>query len=746
MNGAIAAGDDGLTPRQMRAAQRNFTLFSFLNVVSFHLLTGNLIALYALRLGAGDLLVGVLYSFLPLGQLVPLLGRLIVRRLGTVRTMGIFWIARYALMSPILLAPLFANNAAPVSIWLIAASAVGFNLARGVAITGHNAIVGAITTETERGSFLSRNQLVIHAAGIGAGLAIGLLLQEESPLWLYSLLMGSGIVIGLSSTRLAFRFPEPPAPNRADGFFGSLRRTVQRRGVARFLTLLAVHSFAVSMVIPFLVVYAKRAHGLGDNTAMLLGAVGWSRRHRHGAGERIRDRPGRRQAADFAVHRDPGGDHGNAGRGAAARQRHRGVGVPGRGVLLRHLRRRRRHQRQQRLLFQPHAERRPAQPRHSLLPGRRHPGVARVARRRVGARLPALGGRVLDTADVYRIYFGALAVAYVGILLLASRIERLGAYRVHDLLGLFASPRDLRALALLHRLKGSSTSDSEQSLVRRLGDAPSRLAAPDLLRRLDSPRFAVRSEALDSLADMPATDELARALIAEVAGQPFTTAHKAADLIGRKQLADGVEVLRGSLASPDVFLVGKAMVSLARLGDQASRAPIEELFRSTGNPRLLIHGAAALELFGDPASLDDVLAVLERAPSRYVRDELILSAAGILEMANNFYPLYQGFLADARHGLAMVTDYVAEQQERARLEPPVLALVTALVAAFADPPAFSCRRPRRVGTDSGGGARRAAHRHPHRGAAAAGYRNPRPLPLSARRHRGVLRVAPAVAR
>ncbi|MDE0447534.1 MAG: MFS transporter [Spirochaetaceae bacterium] len=687
MTAAIAAGDDGLTPRQMRAAQRNFTLFSFLNVVSFHLLTGNLIALYALRLGAGDLLVGVLYSFFPLGQLVPLLGRLIVRRLGTVRTMGIFWIARYALMSPILLAPLFANSAAPVSIWLIVAAAVGFNLARGVAITGHNAIVGAITTETERGSFLSRNQLVIHAAGIGAGLAIGLLLQEQSPLWLYSLLMGAGIVIGLSSTRLVFRFPEPPAPDRSGGFFASLGRTLRRTGVPRFLVLLALHSFAVSMVIPFLVVYAKRVHGLGDNTAMLLGAVG--------AGGAIAmalvsafviDRVGAKPlitlfTATLAVTTvmlavAPTLDSMTAvwvylgfvfffaNFGASG-------GTSANSVYYFNL--------------TPSADRLNLGILYFLVIG-------------IPASLGSLGGglaldrlasiRVLETSDVYRIYFGAVAAAYVGIVLLASRLERLGAYRVHDLLGLFASPRDLRALALLHRLKGSRTPDNEQSLVRRLGDARSRLAAPDLLRRLDSPRFAVRSEALDSLADMPATDELTRALIAEVAGQPFTTAHKAADLIGRKRLADGVEVLRTSLASPDVYLVGKAMVSLARLGDQASRATIEELFRSTRNPRLLIHGAAALELFGDPASLDDVLAVLEWAPRRYVRDEVVLSAAGILEMANSFYPLYQGFLADARRGLALLTDYVAEQQERARLEPAALHLVTALVATFADLPAF----------------------------------------------------------
>ena len=68
---------------------------------------------------------------------------------------------------------------------------------------------------------------------------------------------------------------------------------------------------------------------------------------------------------------------------------------------------------------------------------------------------------------------------------------------------------------------------------------------------------------------------------------------------------------------------------------------------------------------------------------------MILSAAGILEMANSFYPLYQGFLADPRRGLAMVTDYVAEQQERTRLEATVLGKVTALVATFGDPPAFA---------------------------------------------------------
>ena len=73
--------------------------------------------------------------------------------------MGLFWIARNVLMVPILFAPLFANGPRPeIGIVLIIVSVVGFNVARGIAITGNSAILGAITTDADRGSFLSRQR------------------------------------------------------------------------------------------------------------------------------------------------------------------------------------------------------------------------------------------------------------------------------------------------------------------------------------------------------------------------------------------------------------------------------------------------------------------------------------------------------------------------------------------------------------------------------------------------------------
>ena len=686
MSTTAVPDDDSLTPRQLRVAQRNFTLFSFLNVISFQLLTGNIIALYALRLGASDLLVGMLYSFIPLGQLLPLVGRAIVRRLGTVRTMGVFWIVRYVLMTPILFAPLLARSQSPAAIWLIAASVVGFNLARGIAITGQNAIIGAITTEAERGSFLARNQLVSHFGAIGTGVAIGLLLQEQSPLFLFSLLLGVGITVGFASTRVVFRFPEPPAPVRGGGFLGAVGRALRRAGVPRFILLLAVNGFVASMVLPFLVVYVKRVHDLGDNAIMLLAAVG-------SVGAVVMalvsgfviDRVGAKPlmtlftailtvtvvlvavapplGSPLAVWIYLGAVFFLATFGATGAASAHSVYY---------------------FNLTPRAERLNMGILNFLVTGI----PASLGALAGGVVLDRLGATGLETDAVYRLYYGALVAAYVGILLLTGRLERLGAYHVHDLLSIFVSPRQLHALALMHRLKASRTPAREQSLVRRLGDVQSRLAGPDLLRSLASPRFAVRTEVLDALSDIPANDEIACALIAEVEQQPFTTAHKAAELIGRKQIHEGIEVLRRGLTSPDIFLMGKCMMALARLGDNESRAAIEGIFTSTTNPRLLIHGAAALELYGAPGCLDALLAALERASNRYVRDEVILSAAGILEMADAFYPLYQGFVAEPRLGLALMTDFVAERQEQRRLPPQTLNLVTAPVAQFHDPEAF----------------------------------------------------------
>ena len=97
-----------LSPGELGRARGLFLLFAVLNVIAFTLLSGNIITLYALRLGAGNLLVGVLSSFMYSAYIFLFVGRRIAPKWGMIRLMGRFWTLRYLLMLPILASPFFA--------------------------------------------------------------------------------------------------------------------------------------------------------------------------------------------------------------------------------------------------------------------------------------------------------------------------------------------------------------------------------------------------------------------------------------------------------------------------------------------------------------------------------------------------------------------------------------------------------------------------------------------------------------
>ena len=103
---------------------------------------------------------------------------------------------------------------------------------------------------------------------------MGLLLQDRSPLLLYSLLFAAGIATGIATSYVIVRLPEPPASERTAGFLHAVAGALRRANMVRFMVLLAASSFVASMALPFLVVFVKRAYGQGDDVAMLLTVIG----------------------------------------------------------------------------------------------------------------------------------------------------------------------------------------------------------------------------------------------------------------------------------------------------------------------------------------------------------------------------------------------------------------------------------------------------------------------------------------
>ncbi len=646
-----------LTPGEKARARKTLTRYNFLNVISFVLLSGNIITLFALRLGAGSILIGVLSAISYTSYVAIFLGRRLAPKLGMVRLMGRFWLFRYFAMIPILSAPLFAtNNKHFIAFALILASVSGFSICRGIAIPGYNPIIGEITSAEERGGFLAQLQVINHTVTLLLGIAMALLLGRDAPVYMYDLFITIGIISGILATAVFFRLPEPV---KTSGFMteGMLSSFVSafRRPAFRKFTVVHFHvSFATFMVTPFLILYLKDVYLQPDNLVVfytvfgslggvIMALVSGFLIDRIGAKPLYFLFTGVVTLSLIPLILSPTLDSSqtvifsififffhNLG----------SLGVVTAG---------------QTYFFNA-----------TTLEERLNLGALYYLIEGLGGGLGALsGGLILDWCSRlsasarggYTLYFIIPSALFIVLVVVSSRMERLGAYSIADTLGIIFSPRDLRVIGLLHRLRRSTSLSEEKRVIEALGGAPSEISVGEVLTRLKSPRFTIRVEALAALRKLPADVREIQPLIQELKNQTYTTAHLAAEVIGRKGYTEAIPVLQKQLRSDNYFLSGECMVALARLGDSESISRIRNILMHTVNPRLIIHAAAALEIFGDTQALPILIDKLKRKASPYLRDEIILSIAGILGMGAWYYPLYTRFLEKATEGVSLLEDY-----------------------------------------------------------------------------------------
>jgi MFS family permease len=657
-----------LSPGEILRGRSRFYTFTLLNSFSFFLLGGNVITLFALKLGAGNFLVGLLAASVYLGYLGMLAGLPLIPRLGTVRTMGRFWLLRYLLLVPVLATPLLARmGSSRTALALVTGGVLGFNIARGVAITGYNPIMGQLAAERGRGAFLARLQALSHLASLAAGAAVAFFLGREASLARYTLFIGFGTGIGFLAAFTIFRLPEPAesAGSLLRELLPGFRRAMRRTPFRKFMIVHLVISLAALMVTPFLIVYVKRVYHQPDNYVVfytLSGSLG-ALLMALISGFMI-DKLGAKPlffifTAVLLLTLVPLGLSPPLGGGTGVwifcslifffhSMGTFGITSSGQTYFL--------------AAIQPE-ERLNLGVAYYLAQGLAS-GIGSLAG---GALLEGLQGVLaLPDTKTYQLYFTFLIVLFAAGLLLVRNLENLGAYPIRDALGAIFSPRDLRAIGLLHRLFRSRTATEEHTALQALAEFPSELTIRDLLQKLKSPRFTIRAQALTALGRLPATGPVARALVSEVKNHPFTTAYMAAEILGDRRIAAAVPVLRRQLASRDYFLSGKCMVALARLDDRPSIPAIESVLRWTRNPRLVIHAATALEIFRNTLSIPLLLSRLEQRAHPFLRDEIILAIAGILGLEEWFYPLYASFLEKSTEAVLRLRD------EMERYGPPSL--------------------------------------------------------------------------
>jgi hypothetical protein len=290
-----------------------------------------------------------------------------------------------------------------------------------------------------------------------------------------------------------------------------------------------------------------------------------------------------------------------------------------------------------------------------------------------GASGAFLSGMLLDASTAifgspaisFRILFGILIAITGTALILIRKLVPLGALPFKGALEVMFSYKELRAISLLEKLDKTHDSGKEEAILGELHSAPSQLAVAGLLNRAKSPRLSIRMEsirAIDALKTL--TTDVEKALMDDIVHNPYTTAYRSARILGNHKVFPAVALLRELATANDYMLAGEAIVALAKLEDNAFRPRIEQIIMETQNPRLKIMGVQAFGIYGFPDSLPLLLDILRGAdPPPYLRDEVVLAMANILNVQQKFYPLLVRFLADESMAPTLAQDEVESAYE-----------------------------------------------------------------------------------
>ena len=648
-----------LSPGKQERGQRLLQHSQIFNALAYACLADHVLTLYALKLGAGALYVGLLSSLVHLTMFLGVLGKRVAEQRGPVYVYGMSWTLRYVCASLMALAPFAALMfSVRIGLAVLFVGALLFFSFRAIGNNANTLLLARIAPPHQRGHLVASQFTIFYVGNMLILLAYGLLLGRDAALWRFQAFILFGVIMGAISGLIALRIPsllEPRAqkPVTMRQMFTLFRHTPALRN---FLISGVVTRALVAAAIPFLVVSMRLGAGWPEDRILLLviflslGNVLASFFNRM-----YLDRLGARPmmiiyatclcAALFAWVLTPGTSmvyfalnfivFGLVSPGFTSAQ------VP---YLFNWVRPR---------------EQYAASLFSEIIMG----FAAFIGAFCGGVIISKLQSMMPEGLTPFRWYFGILAVLALAAVFLAQRLSRARDRKLREVLNIFFSPRDLMALFYLSNLASRLTEEEEVAVLDRIGELGSQLSEKELLEGLASPRLVVRGDALHALRSVPPTPAIARALMEEVKHHEFTTAYLAADLLGVYGVREAIPLLREALRSEDSFLQSKAMLALGRMRDEDSYATILQSFRATDNPRLLIHSMNAFGFYGKVESITEILQRLPQFETTTVRGEAFLSLADLCDTGEDFYSDYKAYLLEPNLGAGILLDLAEKQRD-----------------------------------------------------------------------------------
>ncbi|HDP98245.1 MAG TPA: MFS transporter [bacterium] len=448
----LAYSDFKSLPTRLQNIGRNrYLWFTRFNTISFGCLADSILILYAIKNGADDLLVGIIVSFLYFTMPLMIIGKELIAKIGAARTYGYSWLMRNLSAAIMVLTPFATVNFSRVAgLALLTLSTFSFFAFRSVGFTANTPLLGEVTAANNRGNFISKVWLNFNLFCLLTLTALMFVLKSSESITVFQGIIIVGVSAGLLSSLILFKIPETPNPRLSGQVplkksFSLLWNNNRSR---KLIYGWSAASACIMLIIPFSMVAIKNGYGISDHNALmfaiiqLIGGIVVSLMN-----VLILDRVGPRPmliiysfgliincllwlvspteyvfwypAVIFLIN---------------------GICTAGIHTTLSHYF----------LTITSNSERVGSNMFLSIISG----VVAGAAGAFIGGGLLKISRNfIVADMSVYRGYFGLIFIFSIPLFLVIKQIERIGDWKIRDVLGIFISFRDIRALFTLHRLE-----------------------------------------------------------------------------------------------------------------------------------------------------------------------------------------------------------------------------------------------------------------------------------------------------
>ena len=253
----------------------NVFVFAIFNALSFQIVLGGPMVLYAKSLGASATVLGIIAGMMPLLVIFQIPAAKHVSRVGYKKFVFAGWGTRVGFIFAIALIPLGGGFLdAATQLVLVLAVLFAFNLSRGISSAAWLPWITTLVPEALRGRYLTREAGFVNAGSFASFLLAAVVLGNQPTAWQFTALFLFSALMGVASLHFLKKIPEPEMPGKTQPAqlstepipWGAIA------GYAPFRKLLRMNvawSVANGGLGAFVVVFLKSSVGMSEGRVLL---------------------------------------------------------------------------------------------------------------------------------------------------------------------------------------------------------------------------------------------------------------------------------------------------------------------------------------------------------------------------------------------------------------------------------------------------------------------------------------------